>query len=98
MFRLMLTYPPPPPSRHCESNFNQEAPIENEPVVDPDINPQPQHTRPRGKGKNLQNLTLRTRAYVLCPRAGTVKTSSKNRPQTEANPKTTDTIITSIFG
>ena len=36
-----------PPSTHCESNFNQEAPIENEPVVDPDTTPQPQYTRPR---------------------------------------------------
>ena len=26
-------------------------------------------------------LTLRTRAYALCPRVGTVKTGSQNRPQ-----------------
>ena len=28
------------------------------------------------------DLTLRTRAYALCPRAGTVKTGSQNRSQT----------------
>ena len=42
-------------------------------------------------------LTLRTRAYVLCPRAGTVKTGSQNMPQTSANLIASDIIRTGMF-